>query len=209
MRRSNGWEASHARGKARAYWLAAIVLPGAACDLPPGIPTLGPGEGGSTPVGVAEVHRPPADEPWVTDYLAWQPGGEMACLPTPAPIGAPPLPGNGTPEPFVLEIWDGLEGGCGGTPPSGSRSIRISFSDRITGVFPVSTACSGPLSAGAVYRTFLGTEERRQAATEGSVTITGITSDDVVEGAFSVLFQGDGIVTSGGFRAALDCVQGP
>ena len=163
--------------------------------------------GAPPPGGVAEVDRPPDDEGWVTDFLAWQPGGEMACRPAPGPPGTEPLPDAGEPEPVVVEIWDGLVDACTGRPESGNRSIRLSLSDRIAGTFTVSTVCSGPLSAGAVYRTFPGAQERRRVAVDGTVTVTGIAPDDVIEGAFSVLFEGDAIFTSGTFRAAPGCVS--
>jgi hypothetical protein len=181
--------------------LAAVVL--WACELPPGIDTLDPGEAEPVPVGTAEVNPPPVDGPWETDYLAWQPGGELGCGGAIPPVGG--LPAE-RPEPFVVEIWEGVADPCAEVPPSGSRSIRLSLSDRIPGTFTVATTCTGPLSAGATLRRFAGAQEARRLGVEGTVTITGISPDDVVDGVFSVRFDGDLAFTSGGFRAALGCV---
>jgi hypothetical protein len=178
------------------------------CDLPPGIPTAKPGGGPAAPVGTAEVTPPPAEEAWTTDYLAWQPGGETACTAPQPPVGGGPAPA--LPTPFVVELWDGLADACADTPTSGVRSLRLSVSDLAAGTFPVAPTCTGPASAGGVFRRFEGSQETRRVAVDGSVTVTGITgeqADRVVEGVFSVRFEGDAVPTSGGFRAALGCVS--
>ena len=180
------------------------ALAALACELPPGIDTVDPGEGEPVPAGTAEVNTPPTDEPWATDHVAWQPGGEMACPPGPPPIGAP---APAEPSPFVVELWDGLLDPCADSPAPGNRSIRISFSNRQPGTFTVAPTCTGALSAGALTQRFLGPQEERRIALEGTVTITGISSDDVVDGVFSVRFEGDTAFTSGGFRAAPGCVS--
>jgi hypothetical protein len=190
--------------------LSLVVLAGLAlggCDLPPGIRTAAPG-GGTVPVGTAEVTPPPTEEPWTTDFLAWQPGGETACTVPPPPVGGgPPAP---APAPFVVEIWDGVADACADVPGSGARSIRLSMSDLVAGTFTVAPTCSGPLSAGGVFRRFQGSQETRRLAIDGSVTVTGITgapTAQVVEGVFSVRFDGDTASTSGGFRAEVGCVS--
>jgi hypothetical protein len=181
--------------------LAAALL--FACELPPGIDTVDPGEVEPVPVGTAEINPPPVDGPWETDYLAWQPGGELGCGGAVPPVGG--LPAE-RPEPFVVEIWEGVDDPCGTTPASGSRTIRLSLSDLVPGTFTVAPTCTGPLSAGASIRRFLGAQEEGRLALEGTVSITGISADDVVDGVFSVRFDGDLAFTSGGFRAPLGCV---
>lgn len=184
--------------------LAALV---AACDLPPGIDTLDPGEAEPVPPGIAEVQGPPTDDAWTTDSLAWQPGGETSCPPPPGGDPASPVP-PAEPRPFVIEIWDGLADACGETPDTGDRAIRLSLSDLVAGTFDVAPGtCVGPLTAGGVFRSFVGTQEERRVAAEGTVTITGIDANDVVDGVFSVRFDGDTAMTSGGFRAEPGCVS--
>jgi len=199
--RTSSRERSRHAAAARWAWLLAASL--AACL--PGIDEWN-GED-EREVGTASVSPVPrGGDPWETDSLAWQFGGNLACGTTPP--GTPTQPGQApveNPMPAVVEIWDGLVDPCTDELEEGTRVLRIQVSDVSAGTYPVAQGCVGPRTARVLWGEVRGGALFFIEGQEGSVTLLGLDDDDVLEGAFSVRFADTGF-TSGGFRAAVACL---
>lgn len=140
------------------------------------------------------VFQPPVLQEFEPAFIGWRFGGVIVC--------------GQFAQPITVAAWEGVTDPCTQRPNEENRVIAIDLSDVVPGMYTIANGCLGPetLVARAVFGIFRGQTLFTLQGQEGQVSLQGRDQNDIVQGTFTIRFQGETSFTSGSFRVPARCL---